>query len=54
MEPGGWTSHKMVLRYARLASGKLRDVVAVIDLAPTEDDSEESVQVTIQLRCDVM
>lgn len=43
MEPGGWASYEMVLRYARLASVQLRDAAAVTDLAPGEGDSEKSV-----------
>ena len=54
MEPGGWASYEMVLRYARLASIQLRDAAAVTDLAPGEGDSGKSVPVAIQLRCDVV
>lgn len=43
MELGGWASYEMVLRYAHLASGQLRDAAAVIDQGPDESDSENSV-----------
>jgi len=54
MELGGWSSYEMVLRYAHLASGQLSNAAANIDQAPVETDRDNAVQVTNQLRCNVI